>query len=66
MFSWSMDGQLRRETTCVDVGEKLTNGRRKTLLRDCQRTRIAAFQHKKVDLFFKFVLVFSRMALYII
>uniref|UniRef100_A0A914I6I2 Ricin B lectin domain-containing protein n=1 Tax=Globodera rostochiensis TaxID=31243 RepID=A0A914I6I2_GLORO len=53
-FSWSNAGELRRETTCVDIGSTSSSGtdankatRQKALLRECSGDQIAQFEHQK-------------------
>uniref|UniRef100_A0A915DLN8 Uncharacterized protein n=1 Tax=Ditylenchus dipsaci TaxID=166011 RepID=A0A915DLN8_9BILA len=45
--SWSMDNQLRRETTCTDIDSKaMVDGRRKVILRECS-PNLSTFVHIK-------------------
>lgn len=61
MFSWSLDGQLRRETTCVDVDTKIdSNGKRKAILRTCNKNNIVVFEHLKVSSFILYFLTYKN------
>ncbi|KAL3097479.1 hypothetical protein niasHS_003927 [Heterodera schachtii] len=49
-FSWSKDGELRRESTCVDVQKAFAadaRSKRKAILRECSRHQISQFEHQK-------------------
>ncbi|KAH7731746.1 Protein GLY-9 a [Aphelenchoides avenae] len=47
MFSWSKEGELRRETTCVDVRKQSKDAGSVAILRECDSSRVSQFEHTK-------------------